>query len=299
MYRKAVSAVVFALILAISLKSQDFSSMVNPQGVNVRGEIYADQLIHFQELFIEVRDDNSGKHDRITVMPDGSFTFYSLPVGNYRLQVLTQHGDVLKEDFISVSPTSAPHLEIHLKANSKKVTPADPVSYRRLSHKPSKDAVRAWKQAKKFVLRGDHKTAIVHLERSVQLDSEYFEAYFTLGGQKLMAGDLNGALIAYDKALEIDPLFTPALISRGVILLQFQRPQEAEQLARKALQITDSESAHYVLGMSLAVQGENLPDAIEHLKLSEVRHPQAAKTVSYLQSQIKPQNKKTVNSLLP
>lgn len=290
MHRKTVSRVVSILMMSIlsglTLTAQEFPTFVQPQIMDVRGEIISDQPILFQELFVELRGDSIGKSDRVGVMPDGRFHFYSITAGNYRLQILSQYGDLIQEDFINISTTSAPAIEIRLKTRGKKVTPAAPISYRRLSHKPVKVAVKAWKQARKSALKGDHKSAIAHLEKSIQMDPEYFEAHFHLGGQRMVVGDMKGALRSYETALEIDPLYSPALISRGMILLHLKRPQEAEQQARKALQAAESESAHYVLGMSLAIQGVNIPSAIEHLKLAETRHPQASETVNILESQV-------------
>lgn len=290
MHRKAVS--IFIFLLSFTIHGQDQYPLTGTQRVDLKGEITAEQPIQYQELFVEIRDDTRGKSDRVAVMPDGRFQIYSVECGNYKFHVLTQHGDLLKEEYISVSPTTASNLEIRLKTEARKAAPAAPISFRRLSHKPDKQAVKSWKQARKHAQKGDHKGAVVYLEKSVSTDPEYFDAHFHLGGQKMVLGDFEGALSSYEKALEIDPLFSPALVSRAMILLHFRRAQEAEQLARKALQVVDSESAHYVLGMSLAAQGANLPDAIEHLKLAEPRHPQAAKTLSFLQGKVKQQSMK-------
>lgn len=279
MHRKAVSIVVLCLAFCLNVAADEVQ--------DVQGELNVDGVMRVQDLVIELRSEIRGFTDRAGVMADGRFNFRGIASGNYRLVITTLTGDVLKEEFVSISPSNGGRLVVQFKAPSQNNTGPASVSLRRLSHKPPKEAVKEWKEASKCAGRGDHQSAVSHLERSVALDPEYFDAQFHLGGEKLSLGDAEGALAAYEKTLEIDPLFAPALVSRGIVLLHFKRTEEAEESARKALTISDSESAHYVLGLSLALQNEDIPKAIEHLKLSEARHPQAKKTVDYLESRMK------------
>lgn len=277
MHRKAVFAGVVSLLLSVNLAA---SSMPQP----VQGELTADDSIQFHNLNVELLNDTQVLIDRVPVTPDGRFNFRSVSDGMYRLRVVTVWGEPVKEEFVTISP-SIGNLTVRLKTvpSAAKVAGGS-VSVRRLSHKPPKDAVKALKEGTKWAQRGDHKSALAHLERSIALDPEYFDAQFQLGGEKLMVGDPQGALDAYTKTLEIDPLYAPALVNRGIVLLHFKRLEEAEDSARKALSIADTESAHYVLGLSMAAQNEDIPAAIEHLKISQNRHPQAKKTVQYLES---------------
>jgi tetratricopeptide (TPR) repeat protein len=249
----------------------------------LRGEIVAEGEIRFQDLAVELYADGEPHAERAYVAPSGAFEFRNVANGLHRLRVTTQHGETLREEFVHIGSDPAP-LTIRLRGGMASARPGGIVSARRLAFKPSKLAKKEWREAEKCLRRGEHAEAAGHLRECVAADPDYFEAHLHLGTALLMSGDAAGALAAFEKAVEIDPHSAYALVHRGMVLLHFRRAAEAEDSAAKALRIEDSPSAHYVLGLSLAAQNKNLPEAVEHLKLAASRHPQAAELAARLEA---------------
>jgi Flp pilus assembly protein TadD len=267
MYRKAVFSLVAVVSLSAPLSAAAHSTL--------RGEVTSESPVRFQDLSIELQSP-AGIPERTVLSMDGKFEFREVEMGQYRLRVVTLHGDSIREEYINVS-SGYETLTIRLRGNESSTPSQGVVSARRLSHKPNKQAVKEYREATKAAGKGDRSNARAHLERSVAIDPEYFEAQYSLGGERIMAGDPNGAMEAYDKALEIDPSSAPALVSRGIVLLHLHKTEEAEETARKALQLgaEDNVPAHYVLGLSMAARGKNLAEALEHLKISAPRFAHA------------------------
>lgn len=279
MHRRAVF--IFAVALSAS---ENLSAAAH---ATLRGEVTSESPVRFQDLTVEVQSSN-GIPDRATLSLDGKFEFREIEMGQYRVRVVSLHGDAIREDFINVS-SGFETLTIRLRGTEASSLPSKGIiSARRLSHKPNKQAVKEYREATKAAGKGDRLNARSHLEKSVAIDPEYFEAQYSLGGERIMAGDPNGAMEAYDKALEIDPSSASALVSRGIVLLHLHKTDEAEETARKALQLggTDTVPAHYVLGLSMAARGRNLPEALEHLKISAPRFAHARQAAVMLEQHL-------------
>jgi Tfp pilus assembly protein PilF len=251
----------------------------------LRGEIVADGFVRLQDLMVELVTDGTHNTERSYVSATGAFEFRNVETGIHRLRVTSIHGELIREDVVQVGGDPSP-LTIRIRG-AQSSRPAGPVSARRLAFKPSKAARKEWREAEKCIRRGEHAEAASHLRGCVAADPEYFEAHLNLGTALLMSNDAAGALAAYERALEIDPSSAYALVHRGMVLLHFRRAEEAQACARKALAVEESESAHYVMGLSLAAQGKELPSALEHLKLASGRHPQAAQAAARIQAQLK------------
>jgi tetratricopeptide (TPR) repeat protein len=251
----------------------------------LRGEILADGEIRLQDLAVELRAEGEPQAERTYIGPNGTFEFRNVAAGMHRLRVTTVHGETLREEFVHVAGDPAP-LTIRLRGMAA-VRPGGAISARRLAFKPSKLAQKEWREAEKCIRRGDHAEAAEHLRDCIHADPEYFEAHLNLGTALLMSGDAAGALAAYEKALEIDPKSAYALVHRGMVLLHFRRLAEAEECGAKALRIEETPSAHYVLGLSLAAQGKQLAEALDHLKRASSRHPQAVQMAARVEAALK------------
>ena len=75
------------------------------------------------------------------------------------------------------------------------------------------------------------------LEQAVELDGASFELWMKLSAMRKASGDLDGALVAIDKALSISPLDFPALLSRAVILDGLGRPGAGEEFGNALAQL--------------------------------------------------------------
>lgn len=279
MHRKAVAIAVVSLFLAGQAIFASGSSIL-------RGELISDSPIRFHELQVEVYGDSVAV-ERASVSSDGRFEFRGIAPGQYRIRVMNLYGDVVREDFAQVG-SGVDSLVIRLHSPRGSRPPGGAISARRLAHHPSKNAAKLWQEAAKASKKGDHAAAIGHLERSVGIDPEYFEAQHSLGDERVRNGDASGALSAYEKALEIDPSSAIALVSRGMVLLHMRKVEEALADARKALVLSgDPIPARYLLGLSLAVRGRDLDEALEHLKASSSRFPQARESAIKLEGLIR------------
>ena len=58
--------------------------------------------------------------------------------------------------------------------------------------------------------------AIVDYTKAIEIDSNYVEAYRKRGLAKETLKDYSGAIVDYTKAIEIDPNYAPAYRDRGI-----------------------------------------------------------------------------------
>lgn len=74
---------------------------------------------------------------------------------------------------------------------------------------------------------------VVELERAVELDPANAEFHKVLGNARRAAGDLEGAVASYRSSLEIAPQHIPSRYNLGLVLLDLNRPGEAEEQFRR------------------------------------------------------------------
>ena len=87
------------------------------------------------------------------------------------------------------------------------------------------------------ILRG-----IGEFRRSLALDSTMVPAWFALGTAYQGRGVPDSALLLYQRVLKLDPLNVPALNNSGIIYLEKEEYQHAEESFRRALFITPDDS---------------------------------------------------------
>ena len=109
--------------------------------------------------------------------------------------------------------------------------------------------VLAAQQGKSDEAKGD-------FEQAVKADPHSKVAWFNLGFLAHSHGQLADALKNYDKALECDPSYTPAM-SIKAILLEVGKPDEAIALYQRILAINDKASTTLIrLGFLLDKKGD-------------------------------------------
>ena len=97
-------------------------------------------------------------------------------------------------------------------------------------------------QADRAVAAGEFAAARSLLEQAVQLDDAGFELWMKLSAMRKASGDLEGALVAIDKALSISPLDFPALLSRAVILDGLGYPGAGEEFGNALAQLPSDDA---------------------------------------------------------
>ena len=91
------------------------------------------------------------------------------------------------------------------------------------------------------------------LEKAVQLDPNDYEAVLWLGNMRSADGDSKGALKAYSRALEIEPLFWPAVLNKFGVLKDLGDEDGIRQLIQQQRQIG---ATH--LATAIAIEGARL-----------------------------------------
>jgi serine/threonine protein kinase len=92
---------------------------------------------------------------------------------------------------------------------------------------------------------GQYEEALVAYERALQLDAKYVDAYDALGDACSSLNRYQEALDAFNRAIQLDPTFAHAFEGKGNILYNWQRYQEALVAYERALQLDSSSMSAY------------------------------------------------------
>ena len=154
--------------------------------------------------------------------------------------------------------------------------PRGGVSARTLAHKPSKAANRAFERAGRAWKKGQSEQSLRYLGEAVRLDPAFLEARLDLGAIYAKTNRPEEALHQYERALEIEPNLALLHSNKAAALVMLSRWAEAEQAARRALQL-DSKSidGNYMLGIAMLKQGRITSETAAHLEIAATKHPRA------------------------
>ena len=122
-----------------------------------------------------------------------------------------------------------------------------------------------------YMQKDMYANALVHAERAVAMDPEYFEARYALGALYASKGLYGEAIRHYEKALELDPEHVYARLDLGMLYLRKGEYNKAISECRRAVEMAPNlAEAHYRLGYAYAEAG-SLDVAIwEYLKAVEL-----------------------------
>jgi tetratricopeptide (TPR) repeat protein len=212
--------------------------------------------------------------DRAPVGRDGSFAVHVNGTQVYEIRVLTGHGVRLAtqyEQFRNGQP-----VEIRVATGEMEGAPGGPVSVRRLQHKPMKTARRMFREANSLAEAGKLADSAARLEKALEEDPQWFEAWNNLGSRRLTLGNFAGAAEAFRRALAIDPNISAVHANLGLSLLFLQDAAGAEACGRKALQLEPgAPKASYVMGLALFQQNKRTREALEALQRASAAVPRA------------------------
>ena len=205
----------------------------------------------------------------------GAFEFSNVPVGSYQVRVVTPDGTVIRQENHVVNQLGG-DVVIALPEMPSGRPAGGSVSVAMLKHKIPAKAKKAFATAQKRLEANDMTGSAEMLRQAIALNPNYLEAHNNLGCRLLSLGRTDEAIASFLRAIEIDARAPFAHANLAVALLQQQRPAEAEQAARLAIQ-TDGGIAKtkYVLGMALFGQHKFTLEAAQSLHQSEDEFPTA------------------------
>jgi tetratricopeptide (TPR) repeat protein len=163
------------------------------------------------------------------------------------------------------------------------------VSVRRLAHKPPNKARKEFHLGIQDWQKGRSDQALLHLSEAARLDPDYMEAQAELGAVYAQTGRASQALDHFERALALEPDLGVLYTGKAGTLVMLDRPKEAEQAARRAVQLAPASiEANYMLGIALYMQGETPREAAEHLAVAAGKFPRAREVLQLIQQQPAP-----------
>lgn len=246
----------------------------------ISGEIASEQPYDFASLEVELQDltNLSAPPERTHVNNDGRFEIRNVSEGQYLLYIKTEMGEVLHRDILQIQ-TAERRVYIRLHGAQKQRPASGVVSWNELTHKPPKEARKAFNKSVKLQEKGDSEGAVVWLRKAVELDPQYMHAINNLGVRYMLSGRLDEAIVLFRRASELDPHAVGAHSNLAHCLVIKGDAPAAEVEARKSVELDKGDAkAAYLLGLSLVMQGKFTPEAVANLRKSEHISPRAQLT---------------------
>lgn len=242
---------------------------------NVQGEFSCINCNDREDYILELRDDATHTAiDRSYARPNSNFIFRNVNSGQYKLTVTRRDGSVVKEVPVNASSTLNPvNIVIEGSPQRHEKASGETVSVGQLKHKIPKAANKEFQRASELKDKGDLEGAIAALEKAVQIDPEFMEAYNSLGARYMTLKRNEQALAAFQKAAELDPHSTPIQSNIALVLIHLGRMEEAEQAAKRGLDA--STRSAYVYGIALFNRMQYTVEAIKYLQKGADEFPNA------------------------
>jgi Flp pilus assembly protein TadD len=154
--------------------------------------------------------------------------------------------------------------------------PRGGVSARTLGHKHSKAASQAFDRGVRAWKKRQGEQAVRYLSEAVRLDPDFLEARTDLGIVYTKTDRPEEALVQYELALGLEPNIAALHSNKAAALVMLSRCEEAEQAARRALQLDpESIEANYMLGIAMMKQLKITPETAAHLAIAAKKYPRA------------------------
>ena len=274
-----------AVLTAVTMSA--VIAFAQPEGVPVwKGLLHSDSRKLFQEYAIELTDKYNHRVASADVGADGSFEFHSVTGGDYQLIVSNGRGEELYRSYVTVSGASG-DLDVRLPEEKIERPPSGGVSVSQLLHPPGRKAVDCVMRAQKLSQSGQYAKAASELEKAVRISPDYADAHTNLGAQYLRLGRYREALDESERAMRIGPLSALTLSNRAYAQQMLERYPEAIRSARWSLRLDpDFAPAHYILGLSLVLSGQSIPEAISHLAKAAESLPTARVNLERLRAEV-------------
>jgi tetratricopeptide (TPR) repeat protein len=226
---------------------------------------------------VELQDTSSAHPAmRASVYPNGEFEVRGVREGTYFLRVVSMRGEMITNQVVSIAGYRN-FVSVRLPERTSPERPVQGlISVARLQHEPAKQALKEFKKAAEAAKDGENEKAVGHLQKAIEIDPEYIEAYNNLGTRYVIAGQLEKAVAAFRKGLALDPSAAMIESNLAIALINLKEFAGAEEAARRSVDLNGTDvKGRYVLGIALYAQGKYTPEAVEQLRRAEERFPNA------------------------
>jgi Tfp pilus assembly protein PilF len=230
---------------------------------------------------VEMSANGAAMSEVVPVEADGSFQFRNVTPGMHQLRVTSMDGQVLHQEFVSISGSSGP-LSIRLDdTRSANRAASGTVSLQQLTHKIPAAAQKAYDKGEQCFSKGDLEQSHTYLLQAVTIDPEFVDAYNELGATDAGMKHLPEAAEHFQKAIDLAPENPRALVNLSIVLAQMRRLHEAGEVSRRALKVVpNSGVVHYILAVSLLSERGNVDEMITEFERSVGQVPAAHLTVA-------------------
>ena len=252
---------------------------------SVRGEVRSEAHVDLRDYRVELADLNHrGDVYRADLSFDGNFEFRRIPAADYQLFVVTQHGDIVQQEFVTLNPQLT-RITVRLAATAKPLSAPGTVSMTQLRHPPDRKAFQSFAAAQRFAASGSPEKAAQELEKAVRISPEFADAYCNLAVQHMRMHRFQDAANELTRALEIAGPNALMLCNLAYAQLNLGRVVESLASVSAALRLDSGyPQGHLILGSILAADPRTRAEAIPHLERAAETIPSARATLERTRS---------------
>ena len=120
---------------------------------------------------------------------------------------------------------------------------------------------------------GDYRGALVDFNKAIELNPEDPESFFYRGLAKAKSGDFQGSIVDYDKAIQLKPNNLDSYGSRGIAKARLGDLEGAIQDFDKAIEISPKDgNAYFNRGISMEMSGVMSDACVDWRKALDLGH---------------------------
>jgi tetratricopeptide (TPR) repeat protein len=198
--------------------------------------------------------------------PDGFLRFRDVPYGECRLTVISGDGAPAYQDQIAVNSSTCAVM-LNLPARITPPTVSGTVSLAQLRQPIQKKALSSFRASQKLFDRGDYDGALRELKRAIAASPGYVDAYRRLAALHFKLGLYEQALNEIAQAMNIAGPSPRDLSNMALADYNLGRYADSAEAARSALRLDPNyDPAHFVLGVTLAIDKRTMAESVPHLE---------------------------------
>ena len=175
----------------------------------------------------------------ISASPDDSLTLAKTKIKSHQIG----QAEIILRDHLAANPSSTETMYLLGRVLQTENKPKESLEFFNEAAaiaRPSGEDLRI--VALDYVLLGDYVSSARWLNRSLEIDPENSETWYDLARTKMMQSDYSGALGPIEKALTLRPKMVKAENNLGLILEAQNRPVEAAEAYRLAVEWQKAEA---------------------------------------------------------